>query len=325
MKLLKYGCIIVICFSSVVLSCAQQPSQYSLYIFNRMAVNPAYAGMEDMLSVTGVLRRQWVDLEGSPSSQHINFHAPLPIINSGFGLSLENDALGFEKNLSVMGAYNYQIYLGNGTLAIGVGGGVLQKTLDGSKLRTPDGDYTDGNVVDHRDNLLPIGSVLASTPVVEAGIYYKSQLIEVGVSMRNILEQPLAFSTVNILPIRTYFFTATAHLEGRGAFSIHPSILLKSDVIQTQIDFSAIARYNDNIYFGASFRGYNSKTTDALAMIGGLQLSEKLRVMYSYDLTLSEIRNVSSGSHEIMLNYSINNPFGKSRPPQIIHSPRFLD
>jgi type IX secretion system PorP/SprF family membrane protein len=294
-------------------------------MFNRLAFNPAYAGMEEKLSVTGVFRRQWVDFEGGPSSQHINLHAPLPFLNSGFGLSLENDALGFEKNLSIVGAYNYRLYLGAGTLSIGGGGGIIQKTLDGASLRTPSGDYLDGGIIDHRDGLLPLESVLASTPVVEAGLYYKHRVLEVGVSMRNILEQPFVFSTVNILPIRSYFFTATAHVEGRGAVSFHPSILLKSDILQTQLDFSALMRYNDNIYFGASFRGYSQSSMDALAIIGGLRLSEKLYILYSYDLTLSGLRSVNSGTHEILLNYSINNPFGKSRPPQIIHSPRFLD
>jgi hypothetical protein len=51
---------------------AQQPSLYSLYYLNPYGLNPAYAGADDALSVTGVFRRQWVGLTGSPSTQNFN-------------------------------------------------------------------------------------------------------------------------------------------------------------------------------------------------------------------------------------------------------------
>ncbi|NJK84494.1 MAG: type IX secretion system membrane protein PorP/SprF [Saprospiraceae bacterium] len=75
--MLKIGIISVIILLSSLCVWAQQPSQYSLYMFNRMAYNPAYAGLDNSLSTTGVFRRQWVNLQGSPIAQHLNLHAPL--------------------------------------------------------------------------------------------------------------------------------------------------------------------------------------------------------------------------------------------------------
>jgi len=100
--------------------------------------------------------------------------------------------------------------------------------------------------------------------------------------------------------------------------------LVKSNISQTQIDFSVIVKYNDNIFLGTSFRGYNSDNTDALVLMTGIKLSEKIRLAYAYDLSLSSLNTVNSGSHEILLNYNLGKPIGKGKPPRVIYNPRFL-
>jgi len=304
---------------------AQQPVQYSLQMFNQMAYNPAYAGMDNSLSMTGVFRKQWLNLEGSPTSQHFNIHSPLPFIRSGFGIVFQNDELGVERNMNLSAAYNYQLPVGRtGVLSLGVGGGFVQKNINGAAIRTPEGDYTDGNVPNHNDPLLSATEVIASAPMIEAGVYYKSAFLEGGFAVKDVLEQPLVSTVFSILPIRSYYFSVAAHIDLTDAISLHPSVFLKSDILETQVDFSALFSYNDNISLGASFRGYSENTTDAVAIIGGLKLSEKIKLYYSYDLTLSNINTVSTGSHEIMLNYNLNKNFGKGVPPPIIYNPRNL-
>lgn len=322
--MLKKGITLFIVFVVCQCAWAQQPSQYSLYMFNRMAYNPAYAGLDNSLSTTGVFRRQWVNLEGSPTAQHLNLHAPLYFLSSGLGFSLENDELGLERNLAMRVAYNYQLNLNNGILSIGIGGGILQKTLNGSGIRTPEGDYIDGSTINHRDNFLPIGQVAALAPTFEFGIYYKSEQLEIGISTRDIVAQPIEFTDFTIRPIRSFFFTASSSFELNRSLVLRPSVFVKTDILQTQMDFSALFTYNDNITLGTSFRGYSRTTIDALAIIGGLKLNDKTNVFYSYDVSLSQIKLANSGSHEIMLNYNLNKSIGKGRPPKIIYNPRFL-
>ena len=153
---------------------AQQPAHYSLYMFNRMHWNPAYAGLDHSLSFTGIFRKQWVDLNGSPTTQNINVHMPLYMTSGGIGLNLENDAFGAERIMTATLAYNYQAYLGSGILSFGVAGGMVQRTLDGSLLRTPDGIYTpDVPDIDHQDDILPLASESAMTTTFQARIYYQ--------------------------------------------------------------------------------------------------------------------------------------------------------
>ncbi len=308
--------------SLAISAAAQQATQYSLYMFNKAAYNPAYVGLDNLLTITGVYRKQWVDLVGSPTSQHVNMHMPLFFMSSGIGLAFQNDQLGVEQNLRPELMYSYQVPLSRKSLlSVGVGAGLFQKTLNGSDIRTPDGEYQD--VFDHRDDVLSTANLSANANTLSAGIYYLSERLEVGLSTKNILEQKLEFDPTSIIPVRTYFFSAIAHLDLNSSLKLHPSAFVKSDILQTQIDFSALLQYNDNIMIGASFRGYSPTTIDAASIIGGWQLAENTRIIYSYDLTLSNLRNVSSGTHEILLTYALNKEIGKGVPPPIIYNPRF--
>ena len=124
--------------------------------------------------------------------------------------------------------------------------------------------------------------------------------------------------------VRNYFANFAFNFDLGNSLTLHPSFLLKSDLVETQIEISTIARFNDNIFGGASFRGYNSNSFDAVVLLAGYKLSENLTLAYAYDITISGLSEVSRGSHEVLLNYNLNKAFGKGKLPKIIYNPRFL-
>ncbi|MEM1318704.1 MAG: type IX secretion system membrane protein PorP/SprF [Bacteroidota bacterium] len=306
---------------------AQQAPQYSMYMLNIYRFNPAYAGLDNSLSATGVFRKQWVDIPGSPTQQNLNVHMPLYILRGGFGIDVENENLGAERNTSATLSYNYWIPLNKKSLlTMGIGAGVVQKALDGSKLVAPDGIYQ-GTTFTHNDGNLPTGMATAIAPTLSAGVYYQSEIFEVGLSANNLLGTSITYEEIdltNIILDRNYFLTFALNLELTSTLTVHPSFFAKSDIDQTQMEISTLLRYNDNIFGGASFRGYNAESIDAVVLIGGFKLNEKVTLAYSYDLSLSAVNSVTSGSHEILLNYNLNRPFGAGVPPKIIYNPRFL-
>ena len=298
---------------------AQQPAQYSLYMFNKYAFNAAYAGLDESVSATGVFRSQWVGLEGNPVTQNLNVHLPMYYLKGAFGLGIENDALGAERNLKVTAAYAYQQEIGDGWLSIGARGGIIQKTLDGTKLIPRDQDATDPNI--------PIGIETSIAPVMDAGIFYKNDDFQVGISANNLLESTVDFAldqATNIQNLRNYFFTFAYHLDLGSKIAMKPSVLVKSDFIETQMDFTAIFEYNDNIFAGTSFRGYSQNTIDAVVILAGLEIAKNTTLAYAYDLPLSGLSATHSGSHEIMLNYNFNKVLGGPKPPKVIYNPKFL-
>lgn len=305
---------------------AQQPSNYSLYMFNKFSFNPAYAGMDNSLSFTGVYRKQWSGLTNSPITQNLNVHMPLYILGGGIGINVENDKLGLQENLLASLSYNFQLPVGKiGILAIGASGGIFQKSLDGSQILTPEGQY-EGITINHNDGLLlPTAEESATTPTFNAGIYFQTETFEVGLSTMNIQEPVIANDFFSTTLSRNYFFNAAYQFDLLRTVTVHPSLLVKTDFVETQTEVSILFKYNDNIFVGGSFRGYNTNTADAASLIVGLNLSEKITLAYAYDYTLSDLNLVSNGSHEIMINYNLGRAIGKGKLPKIIFNPRYIE
>jgi type IX secretion system PorP/SprF family membrane protein len=73
---------------------AQQDPQFSQYMFNLLALNPAYAGSAERLSLKALSRHQWVGFEGAPTTQTLTAHAPVFRQAIGLGGTLMRDEHG---------------------------------------------------------------------------------------------------------------------------------------------------------------------------------------------------------------------------------------
>jgi type IX secretion system PorP/SprF family membrane protein len=316
---------IVAFFLFVTVSNGQQLPQYSLYMLSPYATNPAVAGVSDHLEAAGTVRSQWLNLDGAPNSQSFQVMMPINIISSGIGLNFESDGIGAYNTLNLKGTYNYITKIGDGSLSFGASFGITQLSLDGAKLITPDGNYNQG-VIDHRDQILPTGSVSSTAPVFGAGVYYKAENWSLGAGGLNVTGSKLNnFGTKNfsIALKQQYFITFATQFNITRDLVLHPSVLLKSDMIENQTDLSAFVQYDNNIFLGTSFRGYNKNTSDALVMFAGFNLNSSFKIAYAYDFTLSSLNSVSAGSHEFTLLYKLDAVFGKGKLPPIIYNPRF--
>lgn len=322
---MKYYCLLFFAVIAVRLT-AQQVPQYSIYSLNPYAFNPAYAGMENTLVATGVYRQQWSGLKGAPVTQHVNAHMPLYAISSGVGIRIENDVIGAHNSSQALLTYNYQIQAGRSTvISVGVSAGYLQYVLDGTKLRAPEGTYVDPNF-SHNDQVLPLGKERAGAPLVEAGVYLMANNLEIGASMQPVFASKLAAGSGGfaVKPIPHGFFYTAYSITASDNLSIKPSILVKTDLTETQTEISVIARWRENIFAGGSYRGFGKASKDAAVLIAGLKLNEKTTLAYAFDVSLSPLNTVNRGSHELLLRYSLNKPIGIGKLPPVIYNPRFF-
>jgi type IX secretion system PorP/SprF family membrane protein len=308
---------------------AQQIPQYSMYMLNPYALNPACAGLENTLVATGAYRKQWVGLAGAPESQHINAHMPLYVINSGVGMLLENAKIGAHRTTRMKLSYNYQREIGRQSLlSFGLSAGYLQYALDGDKLRAPEGDYEQlPGAFNHNDPNLPTGKVQAGVPYFDAGVHFQGKKLEIGVSSQPIFAPILKISGTGQLSLRPqqHFLGLVAwRMDLNEKLTFKPSVLVKTDFVETQVEISTNFRWNDNIMTGFSFRGFDNKSKDAAILYAGMRLNEKTYLAYSFDIPLSALNVANRGSHEIMMRYSLNKPIGAGKLPPIIHNPRFF-
>jgi type IX secretion system PorP/SprF family membrane protein len=308
---------------------AQQAPQYSLYWLNPYAYNPAYAGLDNSLIATGVYRKQWSGLKGAPLTQHINAHLPVYVLRSGIGIRMENDIIGAHQRTSVALSYNYQLEFGRETmLSIGLSGGYLQYSLDGAKLRAPEGTYNEpAGDFDHNDPFLPEGKIRTGIPWLEWGFCLRIKKLEVSGAMQPAYAPTLSVSGIEnfrLQPESHYLFSTMYRFNVADNLVLMPGIFVKSDITKTQTDISFVGRWKENIFAGVSYRGLGKDAKDAACLMGGLNLNEKTSLGYAFDIPLSGLSLANRGSHEILLRYNLNKPIGTGKLPPIIYNPRFF-
>jgi type IX secretion system PorP/SprF family membrane protein len=303
---------------------AQQAPQFSLHMLNPFLYQPAAAGIDNSLLLSGSYRNQWIGLPGSPVS--LNLSAQMPLLGNGIGLQVEKESIGSWEQTSASAAYALHTRTSKtGTLSFGIRAGFLQQQLDGSSVRTPGTEFLDeGTPATHNDPLLSVAVESGSSYTLQAGILYRNNRFTTGFSAINLLENTVRSNTLTFTTKRTGFLTVGYRMPIGRKWDFTPSALLKTDLTQLQLDLSAMLQYRENIFAGASFRGYSSNSIDALALFAGAKVNEKLSAAIAFDLGLSSLRQTHDGSLELNLNYSLGKTFGQGRPPNIIYNPRSL-
>ena len=301
---------------------AQQAPQYSLYMLNKYQFNPAYAGMDGSLSINGFYRTQWVGVPGNPVQQNVNAHMPLYMLNGAAGISFDHEKIGAEETIKGKISYNYVLETGVGFFSFGVAAGFHQKSLDGASLRAPDGDY-EGSIVIHNDANLPTTKVSGVSPELAFGVYYGGESFEAGIALTEMLIGKVQMPGASYKGSPAVNLFGEYFVEGLGAIDLYPSFLVRTDLTITQVEAGVRAVYDDFLMLGAGVRGYSGTTLDAVTLLLGLKVSPNLTVAYGYDITVSELQQVSSGSHELSVNYNLNRIIGAGLPPPVIYSPRF--
>ncbi len=291
-------------------------------MMDRYQFNPAFAGMESSLSITGNYRSQWLGIAGNPVQKYVSAHMPFYLWKGALGMSVQHESIGVQKLLNATVSYNYVLETDLGLFSAGIAAGITQQSLDGSLLRTPDGEY-EGPTILHNDVLLPNTLVHGIAPLFHVGLYYAGDYFESGIAITGYTPGNVRLDELQIQDRAVVNFFAEYFFETLPDISLYPTLFIKSDLVQTQTSLAIRAEYKDFMTFGAGVRGYSSNTLDAIMIFGGLRLSENMKLIYAYDLSLSALSKATEGSHELMLRYNLNKAVGAGLPPPVIYSPRF--
>lgn len=312
---------------------AQQNIEFSQYIFNSLSVNPAYAGYKEELFAQLALRAQWTGLKGAPRTGQLSIDGLTDDYkkNVGWGVQITADKLGSQSANSLYANYAYRLRLDRDDtkrLSFGLGAGLTNYAIDGASLQAVDAD----------DQSVPKGTVSSWVPDTRFGVYYSSPKYYVGASVMDLFAGNTndAFnwgkdSQQNIRRKRHYYFITGALFQLSEELKLRPSLLWKEDFKgPSNLDINAMLVFSDRLWVGGGYRtGVNlwnkefrksQLLSNASSLSGIVQFyaTNRLRIGYSYDYSLSGLRSVQSGSHEI----SIGLTFPRSLDRLL--SPRFF-
>lgn len=283
---------------------AQQDAMYTHYMYNTLAVNPAYAGTRDALTLTALMRNQWVGFDGAPRSITGTMHTPIGE-KIGFGLSFINDQIGPLKNNQIYADLSYILKLSTkAKLSFGLKGGVNLWSANLGTLKTLNDKEADPSQFNYSvtNNL---------TPNVGAGIYYYRERFYMGLSVPKLMRNTIGTTstvggsgnTSNLITEQFHWFAILGSVFNLGQnVKLKPTALLKmTEAAPIEADLTGTFIFNDKLNLGAMYR-----TGDAVGALIGLNLSPQLYAGYSFDWSfVNNTAKYNRGSHEIMLRYDL--------------------
>lgn len=303
-----YCCLLILAITTQ--SKAQQDPRYSMYMFNAMSFNPAYAGSLDEVAATLLYRKQWLNFPGAPQTASFNIHTPIQKENMGLGVSFLNDKAGAITQNYLNMAYSYHLKFKTSRLSFGLQAVVQNFSAGLSKLQTSQ----QGNV----DNAFNNGDISIYGINFGTGAFYYSNKYFVGLSAPHLLSSNME-KKLNNDPIAAKQGTH-AYLTGGYVFTINPILKLKPTALvkyaknsPIQADINAMVYFYDILGLGATYR-----TNDSFNAMAEFILPKGFRLAYAFDYTLSPLKNYQTGSHEIILQYRFG--FNKER----LTSPRLF-
>jgi type IX secretion system PorP/SprF family membrane protein len=277
---------------SAVPGTAQQKVQFTQYMFNGLVINPAYAGADEALSLTFIQRKQWANIENSPSTQSLSAHTLFKKRRFGLGLTFINDRIGVHKNLSALTNYAYHLKVGeNSYLSMGIQAGFHNQKSDYSSLIGPT----------NMDPKLSNPHISYTSFDFGMGMYFRSPRLHVGLSAPELLPETISMSDSSSIQFKkvNFFLFLKYNITLNENIDIEPSVLLKYlTAVPLSYDLNINLIYRKAVTLGLSYR-----KSESIDFLFRGKITPQLVLGYSYDHPIGEFSKQSNGSHELMVNY----------------------
>lgn len=287
---------------------AQQQSQFTQYMFNTNAVNPAYAGSRGTVSALSLYRMQWVGFEGAPNTIMFNINSPFLNDKIGAGITIINEKVGPIKQTGIFSDFVFKIAMKKSSLSFGLKAGADIFQANFSSINTV--------VSDDVQFQSDISSALL--PNFGFGLYYKTEKYYFGISAPKLVQNKVDIATGNSSLTQLEVNKIHYYLIGGYVMNVNPFVKFKPTVqvkfaygAPVSIDANASFLFYEKLWLGAMLR-----PGDAVGALLQYQFTPQFRVGYSYDFTVSELRKYNNGTHEIMLGYDFNSGKEKIRSPR---------
>lgn len=267
---------------------AQQDPLITIYQFNQLMFNPAYAGMHTNMSASLHTRAQWVGIEGSPVTNILSGHTAMYKNKVGAGAWLSYDQFGLYRNSEFFSAYSYKIKFDDWQLSMGLQAGFSSYRTDFSKLN-----------MEFDDDPVLLGAIDQITkPNFGTGFILSRERVFIGISIPKLINAKLREEAASLLRARRHFYAS-------GGVVLVPSTFIKMKLASmlriaeeqpASLDFSATLIIGEAIWAGLHTRNLN-----AVGMHAQLEISQTIRAGYAFELATNNLIHNNLGSHEIML------------------------
>jgi len=287
--------LIVICLLMVAVTCrAQYHPQYSQYMFNGLALNPAYAGSQEVLNIATLCRNsQWGNsMEGAPVTYTFTGDFPLRNPQLALGLLVFDDFINILRQTGAYVSYAFRVKTSDeGKLSFGIQAGFdLQRENQTSLI-----------LIQPDDPMFHLEKHSTFMPNVGVGVYYNTSNFFAGLSFPQLLAySPLTADSYKskLTLSNTMLYGGMIVPAGRD-LKIKPSALLQYVGNGILLDMNCnFLMFGEKVELGVSWR--NSTTLVGMAQFR----HQSFCLGYAYDFAIGKPGAINT-SHEIMLRYDL--------------------
>ena len=294
---------------------AQNDAQFSQHYEVPSLYNPAAIGQTDFLKIRGAGRLQWVGIDGAPQTFLLTGDMPFKLFDKRFGVGLvmQQESIGLYKSLNLGAQIAFKLKKWGGEFTGAFQFGIYDQKFAGSEVYIPDAD----DYHQSSDEGIPTNDLHGTALDIAAGLWYKRPHWQVGISVTHLTSPTITMGGENggastseqiyeFNAPRTLYFMSSCNIPIKNTlFELVPSMLVKSDLTFTTGELMARTRYNKFLSFGVGYRWDDAVIATIAAEI------KNFYVGYSYDYATSAIHSASSGSHEIVVGYSMKLNLGE--------------
>lgn len=290
-----------------------QDPQFSQFYAASMYLNPAFTGNTKQHRLTGIYRNQWPSITKAFVSYSFSYDYNLSEFNSGIGVIFTNDKAGTGglRYTNIGGLYSYYFQINRKLMVrLGTKFSYTFRNYDQSKLR-----FNDQIITGSPATIENLEQGVSYLDFNGGGLLY-SEKFWVGAAFDH-LNQPnqSLLDEDTPLPIKASlhggykFLIDEGDATGDHGISVTAAANYKAQEKWDQVDVGGYFN-KDAVTLGFWYRGiplfkkYKPEyaNNDAIILLIGVQ-SKRLKIGYSYDITISKLYNNTAGSHEISIIY----------------------
>jgi type IX secretion system PorP/SprF family membrane protein len=260
---------------------------YSHRLGNFYNINPAHAGKDEKINV--FINAQSQNKGVAYANRNFAAGAYSRISEKqGLGGKIISDTRGAFQTLKADLSYAYIAELGEeNTLIFGLNAGIQNTNFNINRIENHDYiDISDPTILSNTFNTTQF--------TTGVGLLYEYKTLEVSVSMPNIIN--------TAEPLNSYLFGAVFYtIETGSPLTITPWVSYQQvPVTKNVISVYTRATYDNKLWLQAGYQSGNS----FLASIG--TNIDQMGFAYGYRMNNKAFSNVSSGTHEVMINLNLN-------------------
>ena len=243
-------------------------------------------------------KSQWTGIEGAPVIQGFNINFPLKNNKNYIGLNLVNDKIAINDLKELSAVYAHNLKTGdNGSLTMSMAG----------VLGFHKSDFTQIQVFSPNDPVFTSGIPTVILPNFKCGTYFKYKKFNVGISIPTLLQTNVIYTTQHEGSIQFNKNNLHVYIHSGYDFEINKELNLKTSILikevagaPIQFDFNSQLEYKNKFSIGSCYR-----TSNELLTMASCTIKEDYVLSYGYEMNFTDLGNISSGTHEILLKFKL--------------------